>query len=790
MIITITVLYIDDEPPLLEILRIILNGTKEFDVTTAQSAQEGLTALRSSRFDAIVSDYQMPGMDGIALLKLVRKEFGDMPFILFTGRGREEIVIQAIDNGADFYVQKGGEPKSQFAELTYKIKNAVERKQARETLRKNEARFETMLQGLPFPTFVIDREKRIIAWNHALEEFSGIPAQQVLGKTDAWQAFYPRERPTLADLIVTEKVDEIPLWYNETATPSLLTKGAYEMTEYFSQLHGGAWVIVTAAPIRDEDCQVIGAIEVLQDITEKRRYGEELQSTCEQMQAAFEEARMSQILLEEQNWFLNENERKYRNFFEISPDLIWECNTEGIFTSVSPSCDNYFGYSHGELTGKSWFSFLIDTDRPRVQELFSQMQEPHGNGSTIVCRALHRNGSCIIIEIRSTPILNEDGTLRGFQGVARDITQECRVHEDLQEYEHRYGEIFNNITDAIVLYEMKSGGIPDTYMEVNDIACRVLHYSREELHRMSPFDIETNCFNRPPGDIAAELRTFGYTRFETEYRRKDGIQIPVEIHAHTISIRGKPVVLSVFRDITDRRRTESAIHKITQAFRLFSQVSRHDIENNLTVIRGINLAMRKKTGDIALRALLEKQATALHALWQQLESTREYEQVCLDVPLWIDLEALIHKASSQLYVTPVPVTTDLGNWEIFSNTLVEKVFYNLIENAIRHGKNITRIHVSCSIRGESLVISCEDDGGGIPPDRKERILEKEYGNNTGLGLFLSRAILSMNGMEIKETGIFGKGARFEIVVPAGGYRQAREKLSGESVPCRNSAESS
>lgn len=124
------VLCVDDEATLLDICTVFLEKSGEFVVTTALSASDGLQLLEKSHFDAIISDYQMPGTDGIQFLVEVRKRLGEIPFILFTGRGREEVVILAIDNGADFYVQKGGETKAQFAELAHKIRIAVTRRTA------------------------------------------------------------------------------------------------------------------------------------------------------------------------------------------------------------------------------------------------------------------------------------------------------------------------------------------------------------------------------------------------------------------------------------------------------------------------------------------------------------------------------------------------------------------------------------------------------------------------------------------------------------------------------------
>ena len=134
-----SVLYVDDEQLLLDLCRSYLEKSGDFRIETTGSAPEAIEKIQNTSYDAIVSDYQMPGMDGIVFLKEVRSRFGDIPFILFTGKGREEIAIEAINNGADFYLQKGGDPRSQFAELAHKIRKAVERRRAIEELRDNES---------------------------------------------------------------------------------------------------------------------------------------------------------------------------------------------------------------------------------------------------------------------------------------------------------------------------------------------------------------------------------------------------------------------------------------------------------------------------------------------------------------------------------------------------------------------------------------------------------------------------------------------------------------------------
>lgn len=157
-------------------------------------------------------------------------------------------------------------------------KDITERKKAEEALRNSETKLRAVIQGSPVSQFVIDENHEIIYWNKALEEISGIKSTDVLGTNKQWQAFYSTERPCLADLVVDEKIDIIPEFYEGKYNPSKYMEGAYEAIDFFPIIgKEGKWLFFSAAPIRDAQGNIIGAVETLEDITERKNAEKELE---------------------------------------------------------------------------------------------------------------------------------------------------------------------------------------------------------------------------------------------------------------------------------------------------------------------------------------------------------------------------------------------------------------------------------------------------------------------------------------------------------------------------------
>jgi signal transduction histidine kinase len=163
-----------------------------------------------------------------------------------------------------------------------------------------------------------------------------------------------------------------------------------------------------------------------------------------------------------------------------------------------------------------------------------------------------------------------------------------------------------------------------------------------------------------------------------------------------------------------------------------------------------------------------------------LQFSKEYKQIGLERPRWVNVEEVLSRATRELERGgEVTVDNLCVNWKVFADPMIERAFFNILENSLRHGEKVTRITVECGSSGEDgkLRIVFSDNGVGIPVAEKERIFEKGVGKNTGLGLFLVRQILSITGMSIRENGIPGKGARFEITVPKDAFEATSQSLS-------------
>jgi PAS domain S-box-containing protein len=461
------VLYVDDEPELLTLCRLFLEKDGRNTVETAESAAEGIKKLKAGHYDVIISDYLMPESDGVEFLKQVREEFGDIPFILFTGKGREEVVIEAINLGVTFYLQKGGNPVSRFKELGQKIEAAVRRTKTEDT----------------------SREK------------TGDPDQ----------------------------------------------------------------------------------------------------------------------------------------FFTLALDLLCIADTDGYFRRLNPAWEMILGWRIDELEGKKFLD-LVHPD---------------------------------------------------------DLSTTLKAMEDL----HTGKKIVN---------------------------------------------------------------------FVNRFRCKDGVYRWIEWRSFPY---GEKLMYAAARDITERKQVEQALQLANKKLNLMTEITRHDIRNKLTVLGGYLSLLREYPPKSQAIMYIDKLMEATTIIAQQIEFTRLYQNLGVVPPSWQNVQTVFLRACIHVDLHQVQIRSELENVEIFADPLLERVFFNQIDNTMRYGgPKKTCIRLATNETGDGLIVTIEDDGIGIPPQDKEKIFRRGFGKNTGLGLFLAREILSITGIGLRETGEYLQGSRFELFIPKGTYR--------------------
>jgi CheY-like chemotaxis protein len=226
-------------------------------------------------------------------------------------------------------------------------------------------------------------------------------------------------------------------------------------------------------------------------------------------------------------------------------------------------------------------------------------------------------------------------------------------------------------------------------------------------------------------------------------------------------------------EIAGHRLAEERIILSNRKLTLMTEVTYQDIQNKLTALSGFAELSRSPKGEKERIGYIGRQKEILETIQNLISKTKDYQQMGVDRSRWVGLEETIRmQLALQSQKHTISLLCDLRGLEIYTDPVIARVFYNLIHNAIRHGGNVTRITFSCREDPAGLLLVCEDDGEGIPSDEKSRLFDRVVGGAGKFGLFFVREFLTLSGMTIKETGIPGKGARFEITVPVGMYRFA------------------
>jgi PAS domain S-box-containing protein len=966
----IKVLYVDDEPLLLDICREFVQIPGDIEMDAVPSVEEAEKAIASTEYDVIVSDYQMPGISGIEFLRRLRSSYGHIPFILFTGRGREEVAIEALNCGADFYLQKGGDPSVQYGQLQNAILQLARSHINERSLALSQRRYKDLMEEINAIAVKLDPEMRItyvnpyglrqLGWGKELvgsifvewldkarfgqdaqpkKIFQQMFAHRDRGETFthsfrtkdgekrwvAWSCRFVRNERDLVEEVLLFGTDVTEAKQNEAKLQRSLSlikaafdsseegilvtdmdRRATEFNQRFIEMWGvrpgaepmtlGTLMGLVADQVREPELFVSFVEDIFAHPLDEKRWtiefidGRRFDACSKPVMLGTEvggrfwsftdvtiqSLREMEFRIREENilGLLDNNKaimmlidpmkgdiiyanKAATDFYGYEPERLLEMRISDINTldprivaeklrSAHSEKRQYFTFQHRlanrELRDVEVFSGPVDFEgrsllfsivhdisemertktlagkselrhnrilnslaigilvsdetgkivyandtvqgllRRRPEQIIGLMPEDlvadeyretvqsnylartKGEKGRVEYRFKRGDGSSIWVQVTAVPLF-DNGIYGGTIASIVDITEQRRDAELIRESEKKFREIFNNMHDAVMIHE------PDgTFSEVNDLACERFGYSREELLRMKPEDLDVPERAAEIPEKKRMLLEKGEAIFESVHVAKDGRTIPSEINATVIEYNHRPAILVVCRDITERKNADTRLERATEKLKILNSITRHDIMNQLMVLQG-NVALAKASfKDDVTTERLGKIGRSAEIINSQLQFAKDYQEMGTATPKWQNVAQVIYELPDVREISDLDLDQRLESLQIYADPMLGKVFHNIMEDTVKYADRPLKVRFGFEMKGPSLVLVYEDVGPGIPAEEKERIFEMGFGTGTGLGLHLSREILSITEIGIRETGAPGKGVRFEMKVPEGRFR--------------------
>jgi PAS domain S-box-containing protein len=446
---------------------------------------------------------------------------------------------------------------------------------------------------------------------------------------------------------------------------------------------------------------------------------------------------------------LLESEGRYRAIFEKSADAIFVMDDH--FIDCNPRAEQMFGFSRTGILSMSpaALSPALQPGGRASSDMAAEYLHAARDGTTLTFTWMHQRKDGHLFPAQVTLIPAH------FMGVQRIIAiVQDRSVQDRDELQSRHLARFPELNPDPVIEVHRNGEV--TYANPAARLC------------LQGLGMPADPAAFIPEDFTALVIAIQAETTLSAYRE---IRIGTALFGETLSFDPEDSTIRIFaHDITTRVFEKNALEQANHKLNLLSSITRHDIKNKLTGVMGYLELSRGSTRDPELIEYLSRAEISASAIRQQIEFTKEYENLGVKAPVWQEVSRVIEDAIRLIDRGKVSVQDEVAGLQLYADPMLPKVFGGLLENALTHGKPFTaiRIHGAPSQAGYILVV--EDDGIGIPADLKEKIFNRKVGRESGFGLFLSREILSITGITIRETGEQGKGARFEISVPNGKFQ--------------------
>lgn len=633
-----------------------------------------------------------------------------------------------------------------------------------------------LVQNSATPTFVLDSNHRVMLWNKACEEMTGIKSADIVGTNDQWKAFYDRKRPVLADLIIDGKTEEISRFYQTYSMSKFIPEGIHAERWYPSINGETRYISFNAAPIRNSRGELIAAIENIEDLTEIKRTEKQLA----------------------------ESEKRYRTLFEESPAVMLVIDPESAeIVGGNEAAIRYYGFSREELIGKSMTELIVLPNTEVIQMLREATTGPH------FIHLQHRlaSGEIRDVELSRGPI-NVNGTTYLFS-IIHDITARKEAENAIREGENKLHAITSTATDAIILIDEK-----ENVSYWNPAAEKMFGYEVEEMMGRNLEIIIPEKYREAHKKGFAGFVETGYGPmigriYEVSAIRKDGTEFPIELSISGLKLKDKWHSAGVVRDITGRKNLETQLRQAQkmEAIGTLAGGIAHDFNNILTAIIGFGsmLSMKMAKSDPLLHEVNEILAAADRAatLTQSLlafsrKSPIETRPFSLNVII-----TKVEKLLLRLLREDIEFKSDLAAEELTimaDPTQIEQVLINLVTNARDAMPKGGQLRVSTSVveldrdfiqlhgygtPGRYACLVCSDKGSGMDKETLQRVFEpffttKETGKGTGLGLAIVYGIVQQHRGYINCYSEPGQGTTFRIYLPLTPTRPEAERKVPET----------
>jgi len=725
----IKILLIEDNPADARLIKeSFLDTHDNFHPDWRESLSAGIAFLEETDVDAILVDLNLPDSRGLETFTKINEKFSEKPIIVLTGLNDKEMAYRAVREGAQDYLVKD---EVNGALLGRCIRYSIERKknelsllksnqaeQASKTLYKQVV---SMISDIVWRYDVDGRGEHVGSYiSPVADRMLGLPDGTIGDSFDKYFSYvHPDDLPalqkTLAEGIQKLEKDKSAEYRLQKADKTML------------------WVRSRGSAYCLPDGQV-KAFGTTSDINERKQA---------------EEA-------------LRESEAKYRLLVENLNEGIWMIDEKAVTTFVNPRMAEMLGYRAEEMLGKHLFSFM---DKQGVQIATQKLAlRQQGIGEQHDFEFMHRNGTRIYARLETSPLLDIVGNYRGSLAGVQDITENKRAEEALRETKEYLDKLISYANAPIIVWDPLR-----KIVRFNTAFERLTGYNAEEvlgedLSMLFPELSRADSLRK----IESSLQGEQWVSVEIPVLKRNGEERIVLWNSANIYSEsgGLQAVIAQGQDITELKRTADALQLANRKLLLLSSITRHDILNQITVLQLYLELAKDHSIDTSSIDYLEKLESATKEIQRHVEFTRQYEKPKAVKPTWQAVSGAIARASSG----KLPVRDECRGLFVYADPMLEKVFSNLMDNTVRHGEHSTLVHTYYRTLGDDITIIWEDDGIGIPEDEKKKIFLQGFGRNTGFGLFLCKESLSITGIEIKETGTYGEGARFEITVPCGMWR--------------------